>query len=227
MGEKINNTLSVFDLEIMSWIPSFWEPLIILIVYTSLLFIYIVFVWEFYHFLAKRNILKLNLNKYNNVDHPVGNKILASSLYLLEYIILLPIFIFFWFTVLAIFLLVLSETPSVHHILLIATAVITATRIASYYNEGSAKELAKIFPLSLLAVFVSDASFFSVQGLIDRVLEIPSFLDQILIYLIFIASIEIILRAGYLLIDLITSEEMREVEEVTKENSQEVPNPNG
>lgn len=209
--EAIHEVQGIFSTNI----ASFWKPLIVLAFYTAVLALYIIFVWKFYHFLAKRNILGINLNRYNLSEHPVFYKIWASGLFLLEYIILLPILVFFWLGALAVFLLFLSRSLPVAQVLLISTAIVAATRMASYYNEGAAQELAKIFPLTILATSISNPSFFSIKGLIGRFASIPSLFSQLLIYFVFIAGIEVLLRSIYIFIDFVTSEEFREVEEKT------------
>ncbi len=211
----INQTVETFNQVFSSQIPEFWQPLVILAFYAIILALYVIFIWKFYKFLAKRDIINIDLSKFNRSEHPVLSKTFASTFFLIEYLIILPILVFFWFSILALFLLFLSKTQSVSHILLISAAIVSATRMASYYSGTPAKELAKIFPLSILSVFLLDPNFFSIEKLIGRFSSIPSFFNHILVYLIFILALEIVLRSVFIFVDFISSEEEREVEEVT------------
>ena len=68
--------------------------------------------------------------------------------------IILPFLFLFWFTVFSLFLLLLSESQNAEQILLISAAIIASTRISAYISEDLSKDLAKIFPFTVLALFV-------------------------------------------------------------------------
>ena len=172
---------------------------------------YSVFIFQFYKFLARKNILQFNLNQYNNTSNPGLNKFLASLFYVLEYIIIIPLIVFFWFGILSLFLLVLSKSPSVEQILLVAAAIIAATRVTSYVSGTLSKDLAKMFPFTILAIFLVDPDFFSFDKLIDRINEIPSLLNHIFIFLVFIIGLEILMRLVYLVIQALQSSEAQPV----------------
>lgn len=206
--------LESFDTSFFNQIPRNIRILFTLLITTILLVMYIIFVWKFYRFLAKKDIIDMNLSQYNYSGHPVLSKISASLLFILEYLIIVPILVFFWFSVLALVLLLLSRTQEIATILLISSSIIAATRVVSYYSEKPAQELAKIFPLTFLAVFISDfTEFFVLDDWISRIGQIPTLFDQIIIYLIFIAALEIFLRSLYIVVDFFSSEEEREQEE--------------
>jgi len=210
MQEFINSTLQGIYIIFSNEIPQEYKPLVILAFYTLIIAIYSIFIWKFYKFLARKNILRLNLSQYNTSEHPLWNKLLASLFFLLEYIIILPIIVFFWFSVLAIFLLILSKDQSVNQILLISAAIIAATRITAYYATDLSKDLAKMFPFTVLAVFLLEPNFFSVQKFIQRFSQIPNMLSHILIYLVFIFGLEVFFRIIFVLFDLMTGSEENE-----------------
>jgi len=186
-------------------IPEIYQPILILGLYTIVIAIYAIFIWKFYKFLARKNILRLNLNRYNRTEHPVWNKITASAFFLLEYVIIVPILVFFWFSVLSIFLLLLSKNQDVNQILIISAAIVAAIRLTSYYSNDLSKDLAKMFPFTVLAIFLLEPGFFSVSKLIERFSEIPSLFQNFLIYLVFIIILEIVLRVIFTLIEIIFS----------------------
>lgn len=159
-----------------------------------LILIYAVFIWKFYRWIATKNLLELNLNKYNKSKHPTGAKMLAGAFYLLEYIVILPFLIFFWFLIFTLFLLLLTENLPVNTLLIISATVIAAIRMTAYYNEDLSKDLAKLVPFTLLGVSLINPTFFNVGRIISQLSEIPQFISHIVSYLIFIVALEIVLR---------------------------------
>ena len=205
---------------LVSQIPSEYKIFIGIGIYTVLITIYAIFIWKFYRFLARRDIIKLNLSKYNPTEHPVWNKVLASVLFFLEYIVIMPIVVFFWFAILSVFLLILSREQSVQSILLISAGVVGATRMTSYFSEDLSKDLAKMFPFTILAVFLLNPNAFNFSELVGRFVEIPSLINHILLYLVFVTAIEIVLRAFTLIMQLFSSSEETPKPENEEENEQ-------
>ena len=176
-----------------------------LVIFTVLIAAYAFFVWKFYKFLARKNILYLNLTKYNKTTHAFRNKVVHSALFLAEYAIILPVIVLIWFVILGVFLIVLSKEQSIQQILLITAAIVGATRISSYISEPLAKDLAKLLPFTIIVFFIMTPNFFSLTELVPRFLEIPSFFEHIVFYLVVILIIEIILRTGNTIVDLFRS----------------------
>jgi len=201
----LNQTLTNVYVSFTEAVPDAYKPLITIAFYTLLIAIYSILMWKFYKFLARRDILELNLSQYNRTEHPVLYKFLAVLLYFLEYVIILPIIVFFWFSVFSVFILLLSEIENVSQILLISAAIVAATRMTAYYSRELSKDLAKLFPFTLLVVFLLQPTFFSIQRIITRFLEIPSLLNKILIYLAFIAALEILMRFMFTVFNLFSS----------------------
>jgi len=172
-----------------------------LLFFTFVITIYGIFVYYFYKNLAKKNIVDLNLGQYNTSEHPVFGKFLASIFYIIEYLIILPILTFVWFGVLAIFLLMLSKVENVATILLISAALISAVRVTAHVSENLSRDLAKMLPFTLLALFLVEPNFFSINLFIDRLSQIPSLVSQIPYYLVFIVVLEFLTR----IIELIES----------------------
>ena len=167
-----------------------------LLFFTAVIVVYAVFVFYFYRFLAKKNLIELNLAKYNQSQHPTAVKFLAAIFYIIEYLVILPVLTFFWFAVLAILILVLAKGLDAATILLISAALVAAVRITSYVSEDLSKDLAKMLPFTLLAIAITTAGFFDVSALILRVKEIPSLFSNIPFYLLFIVIIELVMRIG-------------------------------
>ncbi len=219
----------VFDLiagffqGIVNSVPEEYRILVTLFLYTFFIAIYSIFVWKFYKFLASRDIIELNLRQYNHSKYPSLEKIFAVILYTIEYIIILPFLVLFWFAIFSMFLLILSESQSAQQILLISAAIIASTRISAYISEDLSKDLAKILPFTVLAMFILGTNFFNVDTLIMKISQIPSLFTNVLMFIIFIFVVEFILRGLHSIIQLIYSspEDSVEVKKEKEENKEE------
>lgn len=199
--------VSLFDINITSsiitsnpyvqQIYSFIGPTYLsLIIFTIGLFIYTIFVWKFYRGLSKRDLFKLDLDRYRLSDGKWKNVKMAWSgfLYALKYLIIFPLYVSFWFGLLSLFLFVLAKEVAIHQIILVSIIVISTTRLTSYYKEELAADLAKLLPFALLAIVFTDPTFLSTEILYSRLLEVPSIIPQILEYFVFTIILEWVLR---------------------------------
>jgi hypothetical protein len=218
MAEVINGAgsgiLGAYNLLISSLGPvagSFVNLFVIVL----LIVLYSIFVWKLHKIISKKNLLDLNLNKYNLAEY--GNtKLVSAALYFLEYIIILPFFTFFWFMAFAVFIIIFTENLDINLVFIISAAIITSIRMTAYYNESLSREMAKLLPFNLLAAsLIVGQNFFSVERIIGHLVEIPSAMNIILPYLAFIMLIEIILRFfdfTFSLFDLEYEDEEKETE---------------
>lgn len=181
--------------------PLIGETYLQLFLFTFGLSLYAIFVWHFYKTLSKRDVFKIDLEKYNlpQIKHKTLGKIGSVIAYIFKYGFVFPFYIFIWFLILSLFLLVLTEEALVNQILLVSIVVVSATRVISYYKEDLSSDIAKLIPLALLAVSLIDPNFFSVETMISRLAEIPTLGLQILQFLIFSIVLEWILRILYLI----------------------------
>ena len=170
------------------------STIFVLLFFTTIIVIYSIFIFYFYQFLAKKNIIELNLNQYNRNENPTLVKFFAVIFYIIEYIILLPIVTFFWFSILAVLILILAEGVEVNTVLLITTALVASVRATSYVSKNLAKDLAKMVPFTLLAIALTKPGFFQVTTLISRLGEIPTLFSNVPLYLVFIVSVELTMR---------------------------------
>jgi len=181
--------------------PLIGETYLQLLIFVLSLSVYAVFVWKFYKTLSKRDLFKLDLEKYNlpEIRHKTLGKIGSVFSYILKYGIVFPLYIFLWFVILSLFLLLLTEEATVSHILLVSISVVSATRVISYYKEDLASDLAKLVPFALLAVSLVDPNFFSIETTIQNLSEVPLLWSQILQFLVFSIGLEWMLRILYLI----------------------------
>jgi len=186
-------------------VPENYRILVILFLYTIFIAIYAIFIWKFYKFLASKEVIQLNLNQYNHSQHPALEKLVAVILYTIEYLVILPFLVLFWFGILSLFLLLLSESQDAQQILLISAAIIASTRITAYISEDLSKDIAKILPFTVLAMFILGANFFNLESLFNKMSQIPSLFNNILFFIIFIFGVEFILRGVYSIVEFFYS----------------------
>ncbi|MBN2202745.1 MAG: hypothetical protein JW700_00970 [Candidatus Aenigmarchaeota archaeon] len=182
-------------------VPVIGETYLQLFVFVSALSIYAIFVWKFYKTLSKRDLFKIDLQKYNRSDikHKSIRKAGGVFLYILKYGIIFPLYIMVWFVVLSMFMLLMTEEASVSTILLLSISVVSATRMVTYYKEDLSSDIAKLIPFALLAISLTNTSFFSIDAAIARLSEVPLLWSSIMQFLLFSIVLEWILRAMYLL----------------------------
>ena len=180
--------------EITGALSSEYNVLINVFIFTLLISFYSIFTWKFYRFLSKKDLIELNLSQYNRTLHPILNKFFAVILYIIEYIVILPFIIFFWFAILALLILILSNELAISQVILAAAAIVASIRILAYYEEDLSRELAKIFPFTALVIFILSPGFFSTERIITNLSEVPHLLGNIIYFLVFIVAIELVLR---------------------------------
>jgi hypothetical protein len=207
--------------ELMTFFPEVVQSFINIFLLILLVTIYSFLVWKFYKFIGQKNLFDFNLNKYNRSEHPAISKFIAGSFYLLEYIIILPFLVFIWFAGFSIFLILLSNNLDIQTILFLSVTIIGAIRMTSYIpkeGEKIAKEIAKIIPYTLLAVFILDPNFFDFSRVISHFSQLPSLFKNILIYISFIFSLELVLRFFELFFKFLGLHDEEENEEEIKDN---------
>jgi FtsH-binding integral membrane protein len=168
-----------------------FKPLLIV---AGIIALYSVFIWFFYRFLAKKDVLKLNLSKYNEFKHPLLAKISAVFFYVLEFIMIIPLITLVWFSVLSIILILLAKEQPVPQIILISAGIVSAIRVTAYFNEDLSRDLAKMFPFTLLGIVILSPNFFNFDTMMARITEIPLLMDNFFYYFTFIVCLELLLR---------------------------------
>ncbi|MBT4376856.1 hypothetical protein HOD29_05785 [archaeon] len=178
----------------LGFLPFWAQNFINLFLIVLVIVVYAMFIWHFYRWIAQKNIFNLNLKKYQRSEHPFMAKAGAGIFNLLEYIVILPFLVFVWFGIFSLFLMLLTDISNLNTILVVSATVVTAIRIASYYKEDLAKDLAKLLPFTLLGIALIQSGTIGFQKLLTHLANIPAFVSQIGIYLLFIIFIELILR---------------------------------
>jgi hypothetical protein len=166
-------------------------------VYALAMAIYAVFIFRFYRFIAGRDMFNLDFSKHDNSSIPVLRDLLHLVGYVAKYVILFPACAFFWFAVLTLMLSFLSEGREMSDILLIALATVSTIRVCAYYDEDLSRDLAKILPFAVLAIFLIDTTFFDVEASLEVLRQTRSLAETIFYYLAFLIALEFGLRFAY------------------------------
>ena len=196
---------------VVSSMPLGLQSFVSLFLVVFLMVGYSVFVWKLHKVIGTKNVFGFNLRKYNKSEH----SLVGSALYFLEYIVILPILIFFWFAIFGIFLILVMELD-LKIILFISAAVIATVRITAYipgYGEALSREMSKLLPLTLLALALLTPDFFDVERILGNIAHIEEFFSLILSYLAFIIILEILLRFFELFLDLLGLKDTADKEE--------------
>lgn len=158
---------------------------------TVLLTIATFIIWFMYRQLSKRDLFKSPI--YETAEK---GTLIRKILYVIEYGTLFPIFTFIWFLVFSFCLYLLVQGYLLKDILLLSIVLISAARIAAYINEKFSEDLAKLFPLALIATVVINPNFtadIQLRNFTEFIAAIP----QMAKYLVFTIFLELFLRVSH------------------------------
>ena len=215
--QSFGNFLTEAYDSITASMPPFLQQFVAFFVLAIVIVIYAFTVWKFYKTISKRDILGLDLNKYNRSKHPTFTKVIAGIFYLIEYILIAPLVIFLWFGLLTFLLILITEGLSTPTLIIVSGVMIAVIRITAYAHEDLSQDIAKIVPLTLLATSLLNPAFFSVDRILGTFAEIPTLFGDIGIYFVFITFLEVILRLFDFIFSLVGIAQIRKPnEEETK-----------
>ncbi|MBI2659846.1 hypothetical protein HYX07_01665 [Candidatus Woesearchaeota archaeon] len=165
-----------------------------LFISTLVLFLASLLAWYIYYKqLARRDLfdipkLDLKLKFINVID---------KAIYFLKYLFVFPVYSFVWFLIFSFLLFLLSKSRPIEDILFLGIIVVAATRIGAYVSEKLAEDMAKLLPLTLIAIFLMSPDSINIKTISS---SLPIMLEQIpktAKYLLFIVVLEWILRIGH------------------------------
>lgn len=156
--------------------------------------VYSVLIFNFYRFLARKDIFELDLTRYEQARFRLFRTASHLIFYVGKYLILFPFVAFAWFVLLTVFLVFLSREQAIESTLLVSMAILSSIRITAYYNEDLSRDLAKMLPFALLGIFVVDLSYFSFQSSLDALQQAFNQWESIAYYLLFVIGLELALR---------------------------------
>lgn len=144
----------------------------------------------YYKQLARRDLFeipKLNLQtKFVNF--------FDKAIYFLKYLLIFPVYSFIWFLIFSFLLFALSKSRTIEEILFLGIIVVAATRMGAYISEKLAEDMAKLLPLTLIAIFLMDPKAVTLDTFISSFNSILLQLPRVAKYLLFIIVVEWLLR---------------------------------
>ncbi|HLC60816.1 MAG TPA: hypothetical protein VJJ52_05275 [Candidatus Nanoarchaeia archaeon] len=144
----------------------------------------------YYKQLARRDLfeipkLKLQTKFVNFFD---------KAIYFLKYLLIFPVYSFIWFLIFSFLLFALSKSRTIEEILFLGIIVVAATRMGAYISEKLAEDMAKLLPLTLIAIFLMDPKAVTLDTFIASFNSILLQLPKVAKYLLFIIVVEWLLR---------------------------------
>jgi|TARA_B110001454_G_scaffold43243_1_gene42351 hypothetical protein len=177
------------------------------------------FVFMFYRLLAKRDLLTLDLKRFENSMTGRIRVFFRSLLFVAQYVLLIPILIGFWTVVMATILTLLSDSSDHTRNAMIATSVVGAVRILAYWTEDLSRDVAKMLPFAVLGVFLVGSTSVNFSEFEALYSNLPELADAYLNSLILLSILETVLRVGHVVKDLFGGQ--RRVKKKLKEISKE------
>lgn len=177
------------------------------------------FVFMFYRLLAKRDLLTLDLKRFENSMTGRIRVFFRSLLFVAQYVLLIPILIGFWTVVMATILTLLSDSSDHSRNAMIATSVVGAVRILAYWTEDLSRDVAKMLPFAVLGVFLVGSTSVNFSEFEALYSNLPELADAYLNSLILLSILETVLRVGHVVKDLFGGQ--RRVKKKLKEISKE------
>ena len=156
--------------------------------------VYSGFVFMFYRILAKKDLLTLDLSKYADDFGGKVKKYLRSVLFVIQYIVVVPVLIAFWTLVLAVILTLLSDSSDHTRNALIATSVVGAVRILAYWTEELSRDVAKMLPFAVLGVYLVSSTSVQWSEFRELLESLPELAKSFFSSLVLLAILETLLR---------------------------------
>ena len=160
------------------------------------------FVFMFYRLLAKRDLLTLDLKRYEDSMTGRIRVFFRSLLFVAQYVLLIPILIGFWTVVMATILTLLSDSSDHSRNAMIATSVVGAVRILAYWTEDLSRDVAKMLPFAVLGVFLVGSTSVNFSEFKALYSNLPELADAYLNSLLLLSILETVLRVGHVVKDL-------------------------
>ena len=164
------------------------------LIFTVGVAVYAIIIFNLYRFMSRRDIFNLDFSRFEERSRPGFRKTLHLIFYIAKYLLIFPLFAFFWFGVLVVMVAFLSKTKEVNDLLLIAMAVLTSVRVTSYYTEDLSRDIAKMLPFALLGIFLIDLRYFDLSTSTELLNRAGSQWESIFYYWVFVVLLEFSLR---------------------------------
>jgi len=149
--------------------------------------------YVYYKQLARKDLFeipKLNMkSKFANIFDRI--------IYFLKYLFVFPIYSFIWFLIFSFLLFTLSKSRTIEDILFLGIIVVAATRMGAYVSEKLAEDMAKLLPLTLIAIFLIEPKAVTLETIASSFPTLLQQIPRVAKYLLFIIVVEWLLRIGH------------------------------
>lgn len=175
-----------------------WEPLALRV---AAIVVYLVFIFEFYRFVARRDVFELRFRRYargavGRSLEGAGNAVRVAR-YVVEYLVVYPILTIAWYVFYLLLMVLLAPAMEIRVLLVTAMAVVTAIRVTAYYSESLAQDMAKMLPLAILgALILENSPALPSEIPVEVVVAVAAQWRTVLYYLLFLVLLEFVLRLG-------------------------------
>jgi len=154
--------------------------------------VYTALVFAFYNALSRRKPVHLPFSDDDGWSGRVGRTT--------ERALLFPVISFLYFAVLATALIVMAKTQAVGQILLFSMATVVGVRVTVYLSQSMSNDLAKLVPLSLLAVVLVDPGYIKLSDVWLRFQEAANLWPLLGRYFLLFIALEAVMSSGRWLI---------------------------
>lgn len=124
-------------------------------------------------------------------------RVFANVFYGLEYLLLSPLILLVWAVIIASMVFLLGKSLDTQQALFAAIALLATVRVTAYFNEDLAVDVAKLVPLSLLAVIALDTRALDMTLFWGRVQTLPDMTQPAIYAFVFVVALELVLRMWY------------------------------
>ena len=144
--------------------------------------VYSILIYNFYRYIARRDCFKPSKRKHTKF---IG---------FCKYFFLFPFIACLFFLGFSMMLLFLAKNIDIGVVLSTSFAIIIAIRMTSYYTEDLSRDVAKMLPFALLGVFLVSPSFFEWSDIVDKIDQMPEFINIAVQFIVFIIIVEWFMR---------------------------------
>jgi hypothetical protein len=180
---------------LLGWLgPGTEQTFVELLVFTFAILVYGVVIFNFYRFVAARDVFGFDIDQYRREHAGAINKFFNSILGVIKYGLIFPVVVFIAFAAFSLMLFIVGKTIPSNQVLVISIVIVAAVRVSSYYNEDLSRDVAKMLPFTILGIAIADPTFLSLEIVSSRLAGIAGFLPLLIRYVIFVILIEWVLR---------------------------------
>lgn len=181
--------------------------------------IYSTFVFKFYRFLAKKDLIDADFSQYSDGFTGFMKRLIDGLLLIVQNILFAPFLISFWVLILAVILTLLSGGDDLYWNVLVATSVVGSVRVISYFSEDLARDVAKMLPFAVLGVFLVDSGSFNWNAVSILWGQLDEFAISFASSMVLVVLLETALRILSTLKDIISPPEISIADENLSQRS--------